>query len=285
MEARSGGWNVTMSVAGAVTLTYSSGSGTASLVYTGAPTVNSGEINTVGLGYTQPGNGIEDAAGNDLPTFSTHLVINNSTQGGGFLLEENYEDATVGWDGNNQNGWLNGSTLPKYTTSPAPLVGTHSLGVPQDSYTYAPFASSADVYGYFLFNAKSAVGSETTMFQIRNGGTALASAWFDGENSNRLRVQVAGGSSERTDNGLTTDTTYRIWFHYHAGSGANATFDIEWQDTGTGRSGSGTHWAQSTGGTATDNGNRIYVQNDRLPSAQVNIYDTVKLSASGYYTP
>ena len=78
-----GGWAATMSTAGAQTLTYSSGGGTSTLVYTGSPTVVSGETVSSGLNYTQPGNGIEDAAGNDLATLTGHAVTNNSTQSGG----------------------------------------------------------------------------------------------------------------------------------------------------------------------------------------------------------
>lgn len=72
-----GGFATTMS-GGSVTLTYSSGSGSSSLVYTGSRTVYSGETGT--LAYTQPTGGIEDTAGNDLVTFSGKIVANNSTQ-------------------------------------------------------------------------------------------------------------------------------------------------------------------------------------------------------------
>jgi hypothetical protein len=73
------GWTITPS-GGAATLTYSSGSGTANLVYTVNRPIQYNETGTVG--YTEPGNGIEDAsAGNDLATISSHALINNSTQG------------------------------------------------------------------------------------------------------------------------------------------------------------------------------------------------------------
>lgn len=62
----------------AVTLSYASGSGTSSLVYTASRTITRNE--TLTLSYVQPGNGIEDAAGNDLASFSGQSVTNNSTQ-------------------------------------------------------------------------------------------------------------------------------------------------------------------------------------------------------------
>jgi hypothetical protein len=75
-----GGWTVALS-AGTPTLSYSSGSGSSSLVYTLSTTVNSGVTGTVA--YTQPGNGLEDTAGNDLATIGSSSITNNSTAGGG----------------------------------------------------------------------------------------------------------------------------------------------------------------------------------------------------------
>lgn len=76
----SAGWAVTMANAGAVTLTYASGSGSTTLVYTGNVTVYTGDTVSSGLNYTQPGNGIEDAKGNDLANISGKAVTNNTTQ-------------------------------------------------------------------------------------------------------------------------------------------------------------------------------------------------------------
>ena len=63
---------------GAATISYSSGSGSSSLVYTASRTIYQGE--TLTIAYTQPGNGIEDSSGNDLASFSATSATNNSTQ-------------------------------------------------------------------------------------------------------------------------------------------------------------------------------------------------------------
>lgn len=65
--------------AGSATLTYASGAGTNTLVYTVSRALRSTETGVV-LAYSQPGNGIEDSAGNDLATFASVSVTNNSTQ-------------------------------------------------------------------------------------------------------------------------------------------------------------------------------------------------------------
>lgn len=78
----SGGWTVTMS-GGAVTLGTPTGSGTTTLAFPLSRTVLSGETKTAGLSYTQPANGVEDLAGNDLATLTSAAVTNNSTASGG----------------------------------------------------------------------------------------------------------------------------------------------------------------------------------------------------------
>ena len=72
------GFALTLS-GGAATATYSSGSGTAYLVYSLSRTVASGETGT--YDYTQPGNGIEDSSGNDLASITGGAITNNSTSG------------------------------------------------------------------------------------------------------------------------------------------------------------------------------------------------------------
>lgn len=64
----------------AVTLSYSSGTGTDTLVYATSRTVSSTE--TLTRTYVQPGNGVQDAAGNDLASFSAQAVTNSSTVNG-----------------------------------------------------------------------------------------------------------------------------------------------------------------------------------------------------------
>lgn len=71
-----GGFSITAS-GGAVTPSYSSGSGSTSLVYSLSRNIEIGE--TLTLDYTQPGDGVEDSSGNDLATFAGQAVTNNST--------------------------------------------------------------------------------------------------------------------------------------------------------------------------------------------------------------
>ena len=63
---------------GNAALTYASGDTTDTFVFTSARALSSTETATIA--YVQPGNGLEDAAGNDLASFSGVAVTNSSTQ-------------------------------------------------------------------------------------------------------------------------------------------------------------------------------------------------------------
>jgi len=75
-----GGFTIAPS-GGAATLSYASGSGTSTLVYTISRAIQYGETATVS--YTAPGAGlvVKDLAGNNLATITNSVLTNNSTQG------------------------------------------------------------------------------------------------------------------------------------------------------------------------------------------------------------
>ena len=66
-----GGFTVSLS-GGAATLSYDSGAGTSTLVYTISRTIAVGETGTIS--YTQPGDGLEDSSANDLESFSDTAI-------------------------------------------------------------------------------------------------------------------------------------------------------------------------------------------------------------------
>ena len=78
-----GGFVLTNGDSEAISLTYVSGAGSTTLTYQTTACVPSTDTFTAGLVYTQPTNGIEDLAGNDLASFSgagAKTVTNGSTQ-------------------------------------------------------------------------------------------------------------------------------------------------------------------------------------------------------------
>lgn len=79
----SGGFTLTNGDAEEIAITYVSGANSDTLVYQTSACVPSTDTFTTGLAYTQPTNGIEDLAGNDLASFTgagAKTVTNGSTQ-------------------------------------------------------------------------------------------------------------------------------------------------------------------------------------------------------------
>lgn len=89
-EAVTASTGFALDAGGAVTLTYASGSGTSTLVFTAGSTIGQGD--TVTLDYV-PGNGV-DLAGNALAPVTDRAVTNNSTQG---LFSPTDIAGLVGW--------------------------------------------------------------------------------------------------------------------------------------------------------------------------------------------
>ncbi len=82
-----GGFALTMS-GGAVTATYASGTTTTVLTYTLSRTVAAAETGTIT--YTQPGNGVEDIAGNDLASIGATSVIRGGSGSNRFNSFNNF---------------------------------------------------------------------------------------------------------------------------------------------------------------------------------------------------
>lgn len=214
-----GGFTITLS-GGACTLTYSSGSGSNTLVYTTSRTVNSGETCSA-FAYTQPGNGIEDASGNDLATFSGRQadVTNNSTQSAGPTevasdamnygtngsIGANWEvlvGSFVSWGtngtiGSNSSGhnaarWQGAGTFnaDQYSECTVSQVGIDEIGV------IARAAAGSSSYYFARFN------NNLSKIQLYRRNAGVATLVADPSNTasagHKLRLEVSGtGSATR----------------------------------------------------------------------------------------
>lgn len=161
------GWAITMT-GGAATMTYASGDGTDTLVYTLSATINSAETGTVA--YTQPGNGIEDDSGNDLETIVSAAATNNSTQyNSGFTGDSNLT-ALYRFE----NGALTTDSKGTNTLTDNNTVGTDTVNFKQG-------AASADLE---LSNSEYFSITDTNLdagFPLKNGDSTKnisVSAWI-----------------------------------------------------------------------------------------------------------
>jgi hypothetical protein len=157
-----------------------------------------------------------------IPT-QRHIATPLIASASSYLLSENFEDATVGYDNNNTNGWASSTDTPNPKYTPA-LVGTQSFnadwsGVPVRG-AKASIASSLDFWVYFT--CKITLGTEQVgLFSLLNGSTVEATLyvfgtnaqWFVNNNSSNLGGWVSG-------------TQYFVWWHYSSNGTSAAVSDV-----------------------------------------------------------
>ncbi len=207
---------VTMSAAGAITLTYASGDGSTSVVCTGSPSVVADETVTVGLNYTQPGNGIEDMVGNDLANISSKGVTNNST-------------ATITYFGYTTVGGTPYTLATSWWRNKTYVAGFNCPGSGNQRVTeltaYVSQPSGSPNIRLAVYNTSAVVVCEGTS-EVAIGTSA---AWQGHIGSSTIKV--AGGSAPCT---LTGGTQYDLAFsvdgitavgYYNAGSASDWTYE------------------------------------------------------------
>lgn len=180
------GWTIDMSGGTGEGMSYSSGSGSANLVYTiTGRTINSGETGTVA--YTQPGNGIEDVAANDLATIASASVTNNSTQSGGgtLLVGDNTSHATN----------------LDYTFSTREVL-YRSTG-------YTASASGTVAKGYFLFGTGTQWG-DTCKMLVYDGSKNLMTGGTSTEKSGLSSVNTWAEFTFTSGPSITSGQTYYL---------------------------------------------------------------------------
>lgn len=235
----SGGRTITMS-GGAVTLS-SPVASTNTITWTLSRTVLSGETCSANA-YTQPTNGIEDSAGNDVATFTGRQadVTNSSTVSGYDLIEENVEGTGT------PSGWVDsGSVNWDYTVSVG--QGAQSVLVSSGGSTYKTFAGNTTVHAHVLFRIPNSLpGSTITLFGIRDSsGNALA--LFRVNATGNIAVYAAGNDSTFSVDAVAHSTWYNGWLTFVSGGTCTAAFVA----AGGSKPTSGNAFCSKTGGTGT----------------------------------
>lgn len=265
-----GNGGLTLSASGgACTATYSSGAGTATLTWTLSRTINSGE--TVTASYTQPGDGIEDAAGNDLASYSEQSVTNNSTAGGSYLIDENFESGSTPAD------WTVDAASFSYNYASPALAGSYSLATTSKTAAgYFSFTGQTDVWARGKLRVKTNwVGSISSIVGFWTSANAnLTTVRFDGVMTISVKISANGGDSSASSYTLSPDTTYWFWVHY-AASGTCALY-ISPTSTRPSTDGSGGVVLTKTGGSGT--AERFFFR--AAGNGNVHLFDDIQISTS-----
>ena len=209
-----------------VAMTYSSGTGTTSLVFTtGATVIQSGE--TCNLDYSNAqADEFEDAAGNDLASpITDKAVTNNSEQGASCALGgDDFEGYTAGDDIADQTGWSEtgasgnnfdaDATYAADSSSKSMFVNVVSSGSVRVEYDAFEDQSSGS-FNVTLWLRADADNSATEYypFDIRDAsGNAAVSLKVTGNGNGTLDLWYGTGSSYSyiTDSGISVDTWYKI---------------------------------------------------------------------------
>lgn len=219
----SAGWDMDCSAAGSdIAMTYSSGDGTASYVYTLGTTVNTGD--SCDVDYTQPGDGLEDSGGDDLQSITSAVVMNDSTQGASSIINQNFEGSGV--DNGETSMWSFTQCDPDHTNTV--LRGSQSLEVSLDNAPPSCLATlsstESEVWVHFRFASNYGPGGvHVQIMTARNSADTedVFTLSFDGTN-----VRFKNGTTLNDGSyAIASDLTmYHVWLHLDAANKAGEVY-------------------------------------------------------------
>ena len=120
-----------------------------------------------------------------------------------------------------------------------------------DGYGAITFTCGAtDCYAEYWYYPDHIPSTDAVVFRFYNGTTELGR--IEQRSSGVLRVQALGGTAVAMTLTTGEDTWVRVWAHFTAGTGANATMRAWWSTTDTHPgNGNAQYFAESTNGTTT----------------------------------
>lgn len=134
----------------------------------------------------------------------------------GFLFCQNFQTATTGYD-NGPESWTESGTVNPVSTSPA-LRGTQSAALSDSSEIYYTISDTTDLYAFARYQfADSTPTTGTTIFRATHGAAGLA--YVTVATTGKLNC-YHGSVNNQASTGLSSTTTYYIWFHVKPNSGA-----------------------------------------------------------------
>lgn len=170
----------------------------------------------------------------------------DNTGGGApsYLFQENF-------DGTGAGTW-SGTADYDYTSSPAPLEGTQSLRLQEESvYNQDAFTGVTEVWMYFMWHPVNHVSTHSIGGLWDGGLSGVAEIRAD-TGDNTIFVVCGTATSAKTVATWAEGVTYHVWLRYKVGSGANAEVDV-WFNTSATHPGAGNNKTGLTNGSKTTN--------------------------------
>ena len=206
-----------------------------------------------------------------------------ATAGGSFLVNQNFETATTGYD-NGETWSESGTGTVEAANTGTVIVGSQSLQInlaAQTGSTAVTFTAQGTLFTKFRFRVAS-TSSNPTIATIRNGTTTLGSLILVGVNRT-MRTMAAGGSNGSSSATLPLNTDIYIWLEYVKGTGSNAICRAGWATTDSkpALTSTGTQTCLSSNGTSTSDADTLYLGHT-VSGTYECFYDAVQASASAF---
>ncbi len=194
-----------------------------------------------------------------------------------YFMTENFE--APGYENVWTQAGSGGVINDQYNSPPAPLQGLYSLriqNIGDNRRTTNAFSlTHSTVYGFGMVYFPN-LPNNREFFGIWNAGTQLMSVGVLGTTGS-LYVEDAGGFRTSVPNSLSLNTLYFVWFRYTKGTGANATYEVQFS-TSTTKPAGGNDTLTYTTGTSTLDANRFVIGATGGAASFQIITDKIRLS-------
>jgi hypothetical protein len=200
-------------------------------------------------------------------------LVESTDAASSYLLSDNleYADTTAATAG----GWTTtGTPTWGYATSPAPLEGSRSLRITNNSSSVVKsFSATGEIWAYFIVHIEASSGN-AGFFRILNSSDESIFRLLRLDTNNALRI-YNGSVTVTTDSLMDEAATRHIWIRYVKGTGSNGVSEVYVSTTAT-KPGSPT--LTVTNGNATTDA--VKVQFDNASVFIGVIWDKLRISAS-----
>lgn len=194
--------------------------------------------------------------------------------GGGptLLVDENFEGTGT------PSGWFSGSADFDY--SAAALAGSQSLRV-SGSQTPGVLDGGAlnhgELWGKFLYNPEALPTSFTRIANLRDSGfNYLLEIYI--LSTGILRLSSGGTIFTDTADAVSAGSTYRVYWRYKKGTGANQIAELGFAITDA-RPTTGNKFAGGSNGTGTANGTQLFFES---LNSSIHVIDNVQVAATTF---
>lgn len=190
-----------------------------------------------------------------------------------YLINQDFEGVGT------PSGWFSGGAgSVNFNSIISPLAGLQSLRIDATAGTGAAGVNVAgsELFGKFLFRPATITASFTRMYDIADVSNLVATLYI--LSNGTIEIHDPSGLADVTTAGsLTAGTTYRIYWHYKKGTGANGIVEVGFATTDV-RPSSGPNFAAYTTGTATTDVSEMQCVLDNTLAD----YDNVQIASTSF---